>query len=699
MRALPVLCALLLAIGCASRQREPGTTLVFPGSAVGAEARLVERQIARFERAHPGIHVVVQPTPDAADQRHQLYVQWLNAHAGTPDVLSLDVVWTPELAAAGWLQPLDRFHPETGDFFDAPLVASRWRGKLYAMPWFVDVGMLYYRTDVFPRAPATLDELRRDAIAARRRGFADGFVWQGARYEGLVTGFQEILGGFGGRIADDRGNIVVDSPAGVRALDFMRGLVGPASSRRVLGFHEEQARFAFSDGRAALMRNWPYARRLIKDQPFAVAPMPAGPGGEPTAALGGAVLAVNASSRHPAEAWQLVKFLTAPEQMRERRDVAGELPARRSLYSDTALRAIVDHARPRPPTPLWSELSGALSVHLHRALLGEESSREALSSAAAEMRAAARPRVPPAWARWSARGLALAPLLMGVWLWRKRSRTRRGRDTAFAAALVAPAVGVVTVVALFPLLWAVFESLHVHDLRAPWRGSPFTGLDNYALALASERFRGALAHTALFVALSVTLELALGLALALLLDRAMRGRALFRSVALLPWAMPTVVAALVWRFLFQSSGAFASPLGAWLPLVLADVWKTTPFVALLLLAGLQTIDPRLLEAARVDGAGPWRRFLHVTLPLLRPVIAVALVFRTLDALRVFDLVYVLTNGGPGTSTEPLALYAWQSLLTDLRFGYGSALGVIVFALAFGLALVWVRLIAPTEGAQ
>jgi ABC-type sugar transport system permease subunit len=131
---------------------------------------------------------------------------------------------------------------------------------------------------------------------------------------------------------------------------------------------------------------------------------------------------------------------------------------------------------------------------------------------------------------------------------------------------------------------------------------------------------------------------------------------------------------------------------AWVPVILGDVWKTTPFVALLLLAGLQSIDGSLYEAAKIDGASAWGRFVHVTLPLLRPALLVALIFRTLDAFRVFDLIFVLTRGGPGTATEPIALYAFSALLEELRFGYGSALSVIVFLVTFALALGYVRLL-------
>jgi ABC-type sugar transport system permease subunit len=270
------------------------------------------------------------------------------------------------------------------------------------------------------------------------------------------------------------------------------------------------------------------------------------------------------------------------------------------------------------------------------------------------------------------------------------------REARLAWRLMAPLLVTLAVGAVAPLAGTLWESLHRHDLRLPWLGRPFIGLGNYTEALADPRFLAALAHTLGFALASVALELVFGLLLALALDALVRGRAVARLIVLLPWALPTVVAALIWRFLFDAeSGVVAGewmsgPLTAWVPIVLGDVWKTTPFVALLMLAGLQGIDASLFEAARLDGAGAWQRFRHVTLPHLRPAIVVALVFRTLDAFRVFDLVFVLTNGGPGTSTEVVSLYAFKALLQDLRFGYGSALAVMVFLVSFALAVVYAR---------
>ena len=349
----------------------------------------------------------IQQTPDDATQRHQLYVQWLNARAGDPDILQLDVVWTAEFAAAGWIASLDRFAPDTAAFFPATIAANRWGGALHAIPWFVDVGMLYWRTDILDRAPESMNAL----LAAGRRASSDsgrpsfGIVWQGARYEGLITVFLEYLGGFGGRIMTDDARVVVDSPEAVRALTVMRDQIGTIAPEDVLTWHEEESRFAFQNGRAIMMRNWPYAAPLLNDTTssrvagrFAVAPMPAAPGGHPTATLGGAQLAINAHSDVPDAAYRLIAFLTAPEQMLERAEVVGQYPARIALFDDPRLaaalvlpvaqvRSVIENAEPRPVTPIYSQLSELLQIELHRALTRQITPEAALAAAAREMTA------------------------------------------------------------------------------------------------------------------------------------------------------------------------------------------------------------------------------------------------------------------------------------------------------------------------
>ena len=378
----------------------------FPGSALGREGELLQRQLARFGAERPDIRVESRRTPDAADQRHQLYVQWLMAGAPDPDVLQLDVIWTAEFAAAGWLLPLDGFSPGTDDFFPAALDASRWRGSLYALPWFVDVGMLYWRNDLLSEAPATFTELEADARAALAQGRVEqGFVWQGARYEGLVTVFLEYLTASGGEILDEQGRVVVDSAAGLRALERMRDEIDAGIvPREVLAWQEEPVRFAFQNGGALFMRNWPYAAALLESPGhsrvagrFSVAPMPAAEGGRPAAALGGSLLAINAGSDVPEAAWAVIEFLTRPAQMRERAAHGGQLPARRSPFESGELAGppaallaravdIIGSAEPRPVTPIYPELSGELQVRLHRALSGQVAPEHALAEAAAAMR-------------------------------------------------------------------------------------------------------------------------------------------------------------------------------------------------------------------------------------------------------------------------------------------------------------------------
>jgi multiple sugar transport system substrate-binding protein len=408
--AVPKLAAALalacLVLACGTGERDE-IVISFPGSAVGAEGELLARQLERFTIEHPGIRVERRATPDASDQRHQLYVQWLNAGVGEPDILQLDVIWTAEFAAAGWILSLDRFDPDTADFLPGPLSASRYRDRLYALPWFVDVGLLYWRKDLLESPPSRFADLEDQvSAAARRAGLPYGFVWQGARYEGLVTVFLEFLGGHGGRILDDRGAVRVDSQAAVRALTVMKRAIDDGQvPRAVLGWQEEQVRFAFQNGKAVLMRNWPYAYPLMEDGAasevagrFAVAPMPAAPSGEPTAALGGSLLAINARSRHPEAAWAVVEYLTRPAQMCDRAVRVGQYPPRRSLYREgsalqgrlaiplAAIRDVIERARSRPVTPVYAELSGLLQVRLHEALTGQRDPAEALSLAAREMR-------------------------------------------------------------------------------------------------------------------------------------------------------------------------------------------------------------------------------------------------------------------------------------------------------------------------
>lgn len=271
-----------------------------------------------------------------------------------------------------------------------------------------------------------------------------------------------------------------------------------------------------------------------------------------------------------------------------------------------------------------------------------------------------------------------------------------------------PALAVLTAVTVYPLIHVFYLSLLNRFLIT--NVSEFVGLGNY-IALASDpRFLNSLYNTVYFTATSVSVELALGLSIALLINRTFRGRGLIRAVILVPWAVPTVVSARMWEWLYNPDfGLFNYLIGIkvnWLgstfwamnAVVAMDVWKTTPFVVLLLTAGLQMIPPDLYKAAEIDGAGRWCVFTRITLPLLMPVILVVLLFRTMDAFRVFDAIYVLTGGGPANSTETLSIYAYKTLFQTLSFGYGSCISVVVFLCVGVVSLLYIRLMRSGAGA-
>jgi multiple sugar transport system permease protein len=264
-----------------------------------------------------------------------------------------------------------------------------------------------------------------------------------------------------------------------------------------------------------------------------------------------------------------------------------------------------------------------------------------------------------------------------------------------------PSMILIVIVAAWPVIYAIWLSLNQYSVRVAGL-SRWVGLDNFTSALSDPIWRSALYHTLIFTVVSVTLETFIGLGMALAMHRAFRGQGLLRTVVLVPWAVLTVVTAVMWRTMFVSPYGFINTIlgthTVWLGqtpyaliiIILADVWKTAPFMALLLLAGLQVIPEDIYEAARVDGATAWQRFLRITMPLLRPALLVALIFRTLDALRIFDLPYVLTGGTVGTST--LSTVAQQTFATNRLYGQGSAEAILAFIIVMIVSFAYIRFV-------
>lgn len=275
-------------------------------------------------------------------------------------------------------------------------------------------------------------------------------------------------------------------------------------------------------------------------------------------------------------------------------------------------------------------------------------------------------------------------------------RIRSERNLGWLMCL--PALTAMLLVTAYPILYAFWLSLFRYDLRFSGNRE-FIGIDNYLAVLSSELWWQGLANTLIITAGSVSFELVLGFGLALLMHRASRSRRLIRTSVLVPYAMITVIAAMAWKFAFDPVTGFVNALTGWdqawftergpafFVIIFTEIWKTTPFMALLLLSGLTLIPEDLLRAATVDGAAAWQRFRYITLPLMKPTVMVALLFRTLDAFRIFDTVYVQTRGAQ--DTETVSIIGYNTLIARLNLGLGSAVSILIFCCVVLIAVLFI----------
>ncbi|MEH7495641.1 carbohydrate ABC transporter permease [Neobacillus niacini] len=280
------------------------------------------------------------------------------------------------------------------------------------------------------------------------------------------------------------------------------------------------------------------------------------------------------------------------------------------------------------------------------------------------------------------------------------------QETRDAWIMMSPAIIILLIIAVYPIVRTFWISLHEMVLTDPGSGFPFIGIENYTKLFQDPRALASIAFTFKFTITTVVLELIIGVGLALIMNKKFKGRGLVRAAILIPWAIPTTVSALMWKFIYNDQyGLFNDVLfrfgiideykawlstesGTFMALVITDVWKTAPFMALLVLAGLQMIPDELYESAKIDGANAFQAFVKITLPMVKSTILVALLFRTLDAFRVFDLVSVMTGGANGS--ESVSLYAYNNLMKFLDFGYGSALSILIFIIVFIISLIYMK---------
>jgi multiple sugar transport system permease protein len=291
-----------------------------------------------------------------------------------------------------------------------------------------------------------------------------------------------------------------------------------------------------------------------------------------------------------------------------------------------------------------------------------------------------------------------------------KTTDRAKAERKLAWTLCAPAVIAMLIVTGYPIAYAVYLSLQKFDLRFP-DDKEFVGLSNYADVLTSSTWWSDVGTTLIITVASVSIELVLGMLIALVMHRAIFGRGPVRAAILIPYGIVTVVAAFAWRYAFDPASGFvqglplisddAAPLtertGSLIVIILTEVWKTTPFMALLLLAGLALVPDELHEAAKVDGASPLQRFIRITLPLMKPAILVAVLFRTLDAFRVFDTVFIQTGGANGTET--VSILGYNVLINRVNLGLGSAVSVLIFICVILIATFFVKVLGTSTAQQ
>jgi multiple sugar transport system substrate-binding protein len=617
---------------------QTGLRMIGPEDVGGAWGEI----IGRFHNRYPEIKIHYISGPWSTDERQNMYIR--SFLSGDPfELVYMDVVWTAKFAEKGWLLPLNEWFPpeKQKEFLPGDIEAGYYKGHFYRAPVRSDAGVLYYRKDLVPEPPRTWQEFEKICGKYSRPPDFYGIVFQGMQYEGLVCNYLEYLWGAGGTVLDQGGNVHLEAPENVMALKFMKKIIDEDwAPKSVITFQEQHSLEFFEKGKALLMRNWPYAWKVLNDSPLrgkiGIAPFIHKAGLEPASTLGGWGLGIARVTQHPEAAWRFIEFVTSSEAQKILHRKRGAVPSRKSLFQDEEILKESPHyrelynvllrARPRPVHPDYSRMSAVLQKHVSAVLVGVEKPKEAAFR---------------------------MDRSIGSYL--------KGKKENWLKRLV------------------LDDDLHKTLKNTGW-----------------------------FTILTVPLEFLLGLLFGLLINAPLRGRSFGRLSILVPWALPTAVMAMIWQWMFNNPfgvindlllrvGFVSQPLdwlstpeGAMFAAVFADIWKTTPFVTIILLAGLQSIPVELDESLSIDGATPRMKFFHLTLPMLIPFIRVALIFRVIHAAGIFDLIWVLTKGGPADSTRTLSLYIYDLAFRYDEMGYGFFLTFFFLIALILISLIIIR---------
>ena len=589
--------------------------------------------IKRFEEKNPDIKIKYLSGPWSTDERQNMYIR--SFLGGDPiEIVYMDVTWTAKFAENGWIIPLDEFFKriDREDFIESTVEAGVYKGKLYRIPVRADVGVLYYRKDIIQKPPETWEEFLSICERYSKPPEIYCIVFQGMQYEGLTCNFLEYLWGVGGDVIKN-GEVLLDRKETVEALSFMKKLIDKNyAPKSVLTFQEQHSLSFFAEGKSIFMRNWPYAWLILnKDNSklkgkVGIVPMIHKRGFKSAGTLGGWGFGIARGTKDIEAAWKFIEYATSKEAQKILHFRRGGVPSRKSLFRVPDILKKSPHypqlyrtllnARARPVHPDYPRISDTIQKHVSAVLTGIEKPEKA-----------------------------------AVIMDKSIESVIKGKE----------------------------ENVFIR---------PFRDFDLYIV----------IKNTLVFTLISVPVELILGFFIALLLNQKFNLTGFGKLSVLVPWALPTAVMAMSWQWMFNNPfgvindflvriGLISRPLdwlsipeGAMFVAIFADIWKTTPFVVIILLAGLQSVPKELRDSIRIDGAGYIREFLYVVLPLLMPFIRVALIFRLLQAFGVFDLIYVLTKGGPADSTKVIALYIYDLAFRYDDTGYAMFLTVLFTAL-------------------
>lgn len=735
---IPIVCILFTLVSHAKAQ-EP-VTITYWRPTYDVERDATVKLIQGFEAQYPHIRINMVPTSSYEEK-----IKTALAGGVGPDIMAVDGPLIAFYAYQGALISLDSYYTSENltDFIPATLEEITWNDQVWTGPLNNSSIAVYYNMDMFEKAGIqppqevsqawTWDEYVTNIKEVTRVNRTPDSVLWGLQFGIGINEFASYaempwLWQTDGQVMREDGMQAagyLDSPASIRGLEIFQDLF---QKHRIASV--EEITEGFVSGKAATTISGPWSvrfyREVYPDFRYGIMPLPRDT--RQVTPCGSWHMAITSQSKHPDEAWLFIDWMTGAEGAKRWYEATRNLPARHSTYeafedlSTYPMRIFSDQvrftARPRPVTPVYPVVTDAVAQTFQSAAYG-------LPASDILTRAAQRIDKEIAYEQIAAQGqqmprsivftIGLGCLLVVGFLILKlhrasqdRTETYRLKDMLWGYGLVAPAVGGILVFVIIPMFVALYLSFHHPYVFRPEAPMAFVGLANYGQLFNDPIFWQSLWNSAYFTLVVVPVQTGVALGLALLIREKIKGVAIFRSAFFVPVVTSMVVVAIIWRLLYNvDAGVFnglitqlgvpkqlflASTAQA-MPAVMAmSVWKSCGFFMLIFLAGLQAIPEELYEAAKVDGATWWHRFRHITLPMLNQSMLFVLVITSMDAMKLFAPIFVMTNGGPLHSTTVIVYYIYKAMFLFLKIGYASAMAFVLFGIILAITLIQMRIL-------